>query len=130
MVKSYTGVTRKEFLFRLFELLNTLQKPNLKLTEKEIWLLVEFMCLPNKHRHARFSTKSRRQVTEILANKGWILSASGMSQLLKSLSQKKVIEVDEDGNKKLIKFLEQFIDNEKTSFRFEVYFTIDDRDGK
>lgn len=126
MIKSYPGVSRKEFLFRFFELFNVIQKDKFKLTEKEKWLLVEFMAVPVKNKHSRFSTRVRKQVIDSLANKGWKLSQSGLSQILKSLTDKKLLELDEDGNRKLIKYLEHFIDKTRTEFKFEFYFTIDD----
>lgn len=124
MIKKYKGVSRKEFLFRFIDLWNILQKKELRLTEKEAWVLVEFMSLPPEYDKFRFSSQCKKMVMREVASKGWNVSIMGVNQLLSKLEAKKILRQDEDGCKYLRDELKPFIEAGSTKFSFTFEFDI------
>jgi len=125
MIKKFKGVSRKEFLFRFIDLWNILQKKELRLTEKEAWILVEFMSLAPEYDKFRFSSQCKKMVMKEVSAKGWTVSIMGVNQLLSKLENKKILRQDEDGCKYLREEFKRFIDPKNTKFTFTFDFDID-----
>lgn len=125
MIKKYQGISRKEFLFRFIDIWNVLQKRELRLTEKETWVLVEFMSLPPEYDKFRFSAQCKKMVIKEVAAKGWEVSIMGVNQLLSKLEAKKILRQDEDGCKYLRGEFKTFLEEKNTKFSFTFDFDID-----
>lgn len=126
MLKHYQGISRKEFLYKFFELWNLIQGKQYKLTEKEVLLLVEFMLLDEKYKYFRFNTKAKKIVRENLKNQiNWIVSDQNLSQLLAALEKKGVIKKDEDGVRYILPNLENLIDPNNKEFKISLRFNLE-----
>ena len=125
MVKKYSGLRRREFLTKFFDLWNVLQKETTRLTNKEIKALAEFLLLPDKFRYSRFSTQARKHVLRTCQEAGWELSYQGLTQLIKSLTDKGVIILDPDGVKAIHPSLEVLIDPNRTEYDLRFLYQID-----
>lgn len=126
MIKKYEGVSRREFLHRFLALWNVLQKPEMRLTDKESYLLVEFMALPYWYNKFRFSIKGKKEVIRSVTEKGWELTEAGLNQLLRKLEGKKVLRTDVDGYKILRPELQPFLEPSNKEFTFTFEFDIND----
>ena len=124
MIKKYKAISRKEFLFRFIDLWNILQKRELRLTEKEAWILVEFMSLSPEYDKFRFSSQCKKMVMKEVISKGWQVSVMGVNQLLTKLEGKKILRTDEDGCRYLREEFRVFIDPKNTKFTFTFDFDI------
>lgn len=97
MTINYKNISRKQFLNRYFELLNTAQgNPEKKLTPAEIEVLGLFIDLPDKFEHQRFSTAARDKVMKIIC-KTEDCSRQSLNNKIYSLIRKGFIWRDEDG---------------------------------
>ena len=125
MVKKYSGLSRREFLTKFFDLWKVLQKETTRLTNKEIKALAELLLLPDKFRYSRFSTQARKHVLRTCQEAGWELSYQGLTQLIKSLTDKGVIILDPDGVKAIHPSLEVLIDPNRTEYDLRFLYQID-----
>lgn len=124
MIKKFKGISRKEFLFRFIDLWNILQKKEYRLTDKEAWLLVEFLSLPIEYDKFRFSSQCKKMVMKEVVTRGWDVSIMGVNQLLTKLEQKKILMQDEDKCRYLRDEFKTFIDPKNTKFSFTFDFDI------
>jgi hypothetical protein len=125
MIKKFKGVSRKEFLFRFTDLWNILQKKEYRLTDKEAWILVEFMSLAPEYDKFRFSSQCKKMVMKEVVERGWDVSIMGVNQLLAKLEQKKILRIDEDKCRYLRDEFKHFLDPKNTKFTFTFDFDID-----
>ena len=124
MVKKYNNISRKEFLYRFFDLYNFLQFEDHRLTKKEIRFVIEVMSLPEKFKYDRFSTKARNYLRTKLASEDWVLSVQGISQLIQSLEKKEVIILDSDNIRQINPILEPFFNKKKRDYFFTFAFNL------
>lgn len=125
MIKDYKNISRKEFLFRFFDLWNVLQPEAYRLTYKEMWLLIEFMLLPEPYKYSRFGTRARKTIIKTLEAQGWKLLQQGLVQFIKSLEIKGLIVRDEEDIRQLHKNILPLIDKKRTDFTLTFNFNID-----
>ena len=126
MLKHYQGISRRDFLYKFFELWNLIQGKKYKLTEKEVILLVEFMLLDEKYKYFRFNTKAKKVVRDKLKkDTNWVVSDQNLSQLLAALEKKGVIKKDEDGVRYILPNLENLIAPENKEFKISLRFNLE-----
>lgn len=125
MIKDYKDITRREFLYRFFDLRNVLEPVEYRLTDKEIRLLTEVLLLPEQYKYSRFGTRAKKYLSRKLKEEGWDLSPQGLSTLLKHLESKGMI-YKEDGERMLHKNLLALIDKRRVNFSLSFTFSIKD----
>jgi hypothetical protein len=59
-------VTNEEFCKRLFDLINAFSSDTKKITASEAGLLTQFLLLPEKYEHKRFSSEAKKRVGSLM----------------------------------------------------------------
>jgi len=100
VTKTYNQISKEEFYKLYFSLFNII-KPQSKLSEKEMEVLIEFLLLEgDKFKHARFAHRAKMKVIENLQTKyDRKISKQYMVMHIISFEKKGYIEKDEDGIK-------------------------------
>jgi hypothetical protein len=125
MVKKYENISRREFLYKFFDLWNLIQNKEYRLTEKEILLFVEFLLLGEKYKYFRFNTKAKNEVRALLKDRvNWVISDQNLSQLLASLEKKGVIQKDNDSVRYILPYFEHLISPENKEFKLSLDFKL------
>lgn len=124
MVKNFIGISRKDFLLKFFDLWNVLMPEGDKLTTKESLMLAEIMTLPDKYRFQGLSTHARKYLLKTVNETGWKLSAQGLTQIIKSLSDKGVLQKDPDGLKYINPALNILTDEKQKEYELRFNFKL------
>lgn len=117
--KTYESISKREFYYKFFELYNVLQNNHkLKLTDRQIDFLAEFMSLDNSYKFTRFKNLGKKQVISNYKEKGEDISVQNLDATLHALKKKAVLIEQTDGVKYLNPKIEKFIDSDSRSFEF------------
>lgn len=117
--KTYESISKREFYYKFFELYNVLQNNHkLKLTDRQIDFLAEFMSLDNSYKFTRFKNLGKKQVISNYKEKGEDISVQNLDATLHALKKKGVLIEQTDGVKYLNPKIEKFIDSDNKSFEF------------
>lgn len=70
MIAQYKNLTRRKYLWKVFEIIDCMQmnKDNTT-TKREKELMIEFLCLPKDYAKFRFSTQGKKKVKKNFENR-------------------------------------------------------------
>lgn len=132
----YKTLPKREALRKLFEILNAVQLDSSKqLTDTEIRLLVEFLCLPNKKfEYQRFSSLAKTKVIQTAEEElDWVLSRENVNNKIYSMLDKGYLWRDEDSVIYLAKHIDALtkklnhVYDSNTPFEFNIIFDNPDK---
>jgi len=123
--KTYDSISTRDFYYKFFELYNVLQNnKKLKLTERQIDFLAEFMALDSSFKFTRFKGLGKKKLIEIYKERGEEVSVQNLDATLSALKRKGLVIEQTDGMKYLNPKIEKFIDPNNKSFEFIFKFNI------
>lgn len=126
--KTYESISKREFYFKFFELYNVLQQnKDLKLTERQIDFLSEFLCLDDSYKFTRFKAQGKKKIIEnIFKRTGVKVLVQNLDVALSALKKKNVLIEQTDGMKYLNPKIEKFLNSPNKNFEFVFKFNIND----
>ena len=123
MVKTFDGISRREFLKIQFNLLNSFSPKRAQLTNKEIDVVIEFFVLPDMYKRNRFSSAARNYIVKSLESQGNGLNNATLNQHVISLQRKGIFEREVDNtliiNKAFKNLLDSSVENYEIKFVFK-----------
>lgn len=126
--KIFKDINKEQVLKYYFSIQSYLQpSPKLKLTEGQIEVLVAVLCLPEKYKYGRFSTKARVETRKILKEKyGKDLTRGAYQIILYKLQEKGVIVTTEDEDFDLHPQILKMYNNLTNELEIVIKFEIND----
>jgi hypothetical protein len=109
MTLNYDMLSVRESLSKFFDIVNSAQlSKEFHITPSEIKLLIEFILLPPKFKHHRFSSAAKMKVRKICEERyDWTLSAENVNNKIYSLLTKSILFRDEDS----VVYLQPYIES-------------------
>lgn len=100
MIAQYKNLTRREYLWKMFEIIDCMQlDKNSITTNKEKEMMIEFLCVPLRYSYFRFSKHSKKYVRSIIEKKdGNVCTNQNMNNKIYSLMRKGLLYRDDEGH--------------------------------
>ncbi len=125
--KTYESISKRDFYYKFFELFNVLQSNHkMKLTERQIDFLAEFLALDDSYKFTRFRAIGKKKVMDAFKQRtGEEISVQNLDATLSALKKKGILIEQTDKIKYLNPKIEKFIDPNSKSFEFIFKFNIE-----
>lgn len=129
MITKTYNVDRRTAYIKFFQLLNFIQvNDKMRLGEKQIEILTEFMLLPEEYKFTRFRERGKLKVMEYFSSKGEDITDANLVTTLRNLKLKKIIVEDVDRMKYLNPKIEGYLKmiDSNPSFEFVFKFNLNE----
>lgn len=111
MVIKYNNLSREDYLYKFFEIVDCMQVDiSNRTTESEKRLLIEFFLLPEAFRYYRFSRLGKKEVIKNAAEKGWKLTYQNINNKVYEMLAKGLLRKDTDNVMYAKEWLEKAIE--------------------